>query len=584
MKKTIIIQPPIVDQSLSHTYPALPYLAASVSRRNTICITENINAKYISFLKKNVLTTLKKIKINSPNDIDISIEDKKFIYWTEFLSDMLRNLDSRVDVTCFGHVVIDDTYCIDSFFNHIWNEYKNSLKINVPLYESIDSWINSNIIKKHSFVNFLNDECFLHIEPHDSIAITIPFHSTLGFGLCIAKKVKDICKESKVIFGGPLFSVLPTECIDKILESSYVDCIVVGEGENIIPIISHHSSWNDIIVAAKKNNTGVVLKKNGIIFFPSRMDLKTLPIAIYSFEKFGEAGVVQSRGCYWGKCAYCTYYKIYPSCCYSERPLTSLLEEIVINNNNGYDKFMLCCDALSPRYAELFSQNLIKLGIDIHWQCFIRPELFSIEQLLMMKESGAYNLVIGLESINQRLLDFVNKGVSSGTIEKLFDRLSSINFKIIVNIIPDLPTTTIEEAGETLLFLNKYRDVISKLNVSRFVVPRNSSIGLNPSNYGIEICANNDSFFEDTIAWKYKRILGASGNDLNAVMKEFDKLATEIGRYGTSKSDKTDSVNQDDCFIKKSQRFITGQQDTNLDYFIIFDYATQKFFFRKEER
>lgn len=554
--KVVIVQPPLVDDGCAHTYPALHYLGQSVEAAGRECLRVNLNAAFIHRMKSICARSLLRLDV-SENELSAgTLQNRHYLYWACFLRDLVSELGRRLLIDNFGHATIDGKYCIDDLFSHVWDPFRDSLLIQVPVEPPLDQWLAAPEMVRHPFSSFLPDEVAAwHLRPGDIVALTTPFHSTLGFALHVLKQVKQECPGARTVLGGPLFSVLPRLHLSRLLRSTFVDMVVVGEGEQVLRDLACDGN-----TVGLRNSADAAVLPGGTLLTSRRVDLKTLPSVLYPVESFGEIGVVQSRGCYWARCAYCTYHQLYPGSCYRERPVSSVVEEIAANARGGCERVMLCCDALAPRYARKLAGALIRARVDVHWRCFVRADRFDAAMLSAMQESGARDLVVGLETVNHRLLNLVSKGIHSEGVRDFFAAARTAELRLAVNVIPDLPTCTIAEAVQTLDFLRSFLDVISSLNVSRFVVPRISDVALQPEIYGVELLQTTDQVLEDTIAWPYRRTRGSTSEELRAIVDEYDSLAKEVRGRESLRREASEATDGGERFTRPGPKYVSDDE------------------------
>ena len=73
------------------------------------------------------------------------------------------------------------------------------------------------------------------------------------------------------------------------------------------------------------------------------------------------------------------------------------------------------CVALSP--AKRLCQQIIDKKLDIKWTCEMRFEKHLTRELLAsMRDAGCLKIVFGLESFNQRVMDFMKKGIKKWVV------------------------------------------------------------------------------------------------------------------------------------------------------------------------
>jgi radical SAM superfamily enzyme YgiQ (UPF0313 family) len=96
--------------------------------------------------------------------------------------------------------------------------------------------------------------------------------------------------------------------------------------------------------------------------------------------------------------------------------------------------------------------ELIRRKLPLVWSCNSRADTVDKEMLKKMKEAGCWNLVYGVESGSQKILDFVNKRISTETIKKTFKITHEVGMNASASFMVGLPGETWETVEETLNF------------------------------------------------------------------------------------------------------------------------------------
>lgn len=130
--------------------------------------------------------------------------------------------------------------------------------------------------------------------------------------------------------------------------------------------------------------------------------------------------VAASRGCYWGRRAFCNvgYGESFH---FSEKPAARGGEEMMApaKAHDARD-FFFADEALSPRTLRLLWLWLIEAGTDFNWSCCARFERgISAELLSQMRRAHWRMVVYGLGSGSQRVLDRVDKGTKLRTVQRI---------------------------------------------------------------------------------------------------------------------------------------------------------------------
>jgi radical SAM superfamily enzyme YgiQ (UPF0313 family) len=215
----------------------------------------------------------------------------------------------------------------------------------------------------------------------------------------LAKQLKQLYPQSKVIIGGIHATLLPEEFIE------YADHVIVGEAEgNIVDIIE--GRYPDQIVHGKPID-----------------DLNHLPLVNYGLmeriEKMGHIPIMTSRGCPFN-CNFCTVTKIFGRK-YRKQAPARIMEEI--KNALKYFKtneIFFYDDNLTAdrkRADELFD-SIIDQRLSLSWSAQVRSDLGKFPELIAkMRKAGCNRLFIGFESIDDHTLEALHKSQTRRDIE-----------------------------------------------------------------------------------------------------------------------------------------------------------------------
>ncbi|NVM54486.1 MAG: cobalamin B12-binding domain-containing protein [Candidatus Helarchaeota archaeon] len=281
----------------------------------------------------------------------------------------------------------------------------------------------------------------------------------------IADSLQKLNPNISTIFGGFFATFNPTEILGI---SSAVDYCVRGEGE---------VTALELINALEKNQDvskilGINYKENGIIkSTPDRPlieDIDTLPIpdrtlvkgntyggyANMQIDKFSSVGT--SRGCPF-KCTFCltTHWNRNR---WRKRDFRKVADEFEYLTHLGYQNILIVDDNfnVNPKHVIHVSQELRRRKLDVNWFCEGRVSSGSAQMYNEMRRGGCKLVYLGLESGNQRILDYFNK---RATVEQAFSAVKAIrkaNIDMITgSFIVGAPTETIQEVQNTIDFALK---------------------------------------------------------------------------------------------------------------------------------
>lgn len=337
----------------------------------------------------------------------------------------------------------------------------------------IDKWVKEILKKKPDIIGF-------------SI-----YNSSIYFSTLIAKKIKLINKDIKIIFGGPQFTEEFTK--DFLKKEIPIDAIVYGEGEatfiEIIQRIKENESINDCKGTIIQNNEEIIINKQRPL-----INLNTLPtpdFTDFDLNKYLYDNVMPisfSRGCI-GNCVFCTERLNWKYFRYKNAENT--VKDIIEYQEKYGTKHLLFHDSLingNIKELEKLCDLIIEKKIDIKWCGNVRARKEMNGALLeKMKKAGCDSLNYGIESGSQKVLDKMKKEIDIKEAEKIIKSTHNIGIKVILNFIVGFPNESIKEYLDTLKFVirnRKYIDILPLLIIP-CAVPDLGDMKINYSDYNL---------------------------------------------------------------------------------------------------
>ena len=240
----------------------------------------------------------------------------------------------------------------------------------------------------------------------------------------LAKLFKERYPTTIVVAGGPLASSIPQLLLNK----TYVDICIEGEGENIIKEIT--KDFNTL-KDHKDTTLEYKIEKNINKFdFPSYnlfpMEKYIInPIAADNIRKWDDGipydkklrrslNIIGSRGCPYN-CIYC--YHNYMGQGWRMRSANNIIEEItLLKENYGIEYIHFTDDAFASSKKKIIEFCIIKnedsFTRDIKWSCAGRANVVDEEMIKYMIDSGCEGVCYGLESGSQEILNIMKKKVT----------------------------------------------------------------------------------------------------------------------------------------------------------------------------
>jgi radical SAM superfamily enzyme YgiQ (UPF0313 family) len=326
-------------------------------------------------------------------------------------------------------------------------------------------------------------------------------------GFSFGQTVKWVKKEDPDIVG---FSVL----LSTAKEAPRIAERVKAENPNVLVVFgSHHSTFNserilrsypfvDVVVRGEGEYTslelaeclekrrgldkveGISFRKNGrVVSNPDRplnKDVDALPFpdrslsdAQYVSAIFGAkintkkfTTVISSRGCPFN-CSFCGIRK-FTRRVWRPRSVENVMAELEYLQSEGYEQFLFADDnfTLDSKRVSRICRGIRKAGMDIEWFCDSRVDHVSSGMFRDMVDAGCRCLFFGIESGNQRILDYYRKGITPGQSEGAVRKARRAGVDIIVgSFIVGAPDETLREVVDTLRFANRLDIDVPDVNI-----------------------------------------------------------------------------------------------------------------------
>jgi hypothetical protein len=369
------------------------------------------------------------------------------------------------------------------------------LLVDVPLAELLAGGEAARLLHEVYFPFFAATRIEERIAGSSSlVGISVPMGPQLAPALMLTRYLKQARPELRVIWGGPTLSLMNTDDLELLLRSCpELDAVVRFDGELPLLALAQQARSGDWSPASVP---GVSCVRDGSVLHVSPAEgprLAELPFADYAPELLQRLsdpslGVVQARGCYWGRCSYCDFVELYDgSPRYRTKTVPDLVAEMAFQTQrHGVRRFALITESIPATFARKMAEELREREMSIRWSSFAMVDKrFTTEVFTAMAKSGCELLVIGMETMTDRVLKKVQKAGTQAENIRFLEAARDAGVRLYVNLIPDLPSTTFAEAREALDVFRRYADCITSAAVFPFEPTRSSNIGREPEKFGL---------------------------------------------------------------------------------------------------
>ena len=344
------------------------------------------------------------------------------------------------------------------------------------------------LFRKHFIQSIVGDQ-------PDLIGVSITATSQIIPGLTLCRLIKEAAPNIHLTIGGSIF----TRLVDNVRRCpslfDLTDDIIVFEGETaLLELVNQLAGKKDF---SKVPN--LIYRQNGKItvnqpFYSE--NINQLPAPNYDGFPLGlylspepVLPVQFSRGCYYKDCAFCALTLDHQN--FRQKEPGRTVEELEwLKQRYGAQRYFFTdeCFALSP--TKRLCQQIIDKKLDIKWTCEMRFEKHLTRELLAsMRDAGCLKIVFGLESFNQRVMDFMKKGIKQEWVRRITADCVDLGIAVHCYIIVGFPTEKEEEARETMNFIVENEQLHGSYGFScqpcLFDLEKEAPIMSDPGSYGI---------------------------------------------------------------------------------------------------
>jgi len=300
--------------------------------------------------------------------------------------------------------------------------------------------------------------------------------TTSGFldGYRMAETIKRIDKQIPIVFGGVHISALGGELLEQFRD---IDFLCMGEGE---VTLAQLASGQDVSTIdglvwresheVRTNSVRMQIDDLDTLPFPAYDQLEGFPrgyhLPLFSYIRSPGATMITSRGCPY-QCSYCDRsvfgrgYR-YHSAQYIYEHMRYLRRRFGIRHINIYDDLF----TMHRKRIENLCELLTSKPLGIQFNCAVRVGHADDQLLGILKEAGALQVSVGIESGDQDLLEVHKPGVYLEEVRDTIGRIQKKGLRAKGLFMMGLPGETVESIKKTSDFLISLG--LDDMNMSKF--------------------------------------------------------------------------------------------------------------------
>jgi len=516
--QALLIQPPMGD--ITGPYPALPYLKAFAQKRGHQVQTRDLGIEALYYFARqdrlqDLFSRIEKLCQGLEARVQLTPAQRE--HYTILLSSL--GLALQPELVGEALAVFRDE---ERFFDY--EQYKKAARTLSGLFQALSAAHFPTQITPAEYPTARDLGSFPAIQSHQQAAlnpfvefykeillpqiaqsrpqvvgISMVFASQSVQALVLAGLLKERFPEIHVTLGGAYLSqwvlLMGPQQLSALFQVA--DSVICGEGEEPLAEFLGRLEAGDDLAGAPN-----LIYRDSHTGQPARFaemqytDVATQPPPDYSdflANRYLSPHLVIpyciSRGCYWGRCAFCqSRYGDQNPRRYQTVPVEKALAEMeALAKECGSDHFNFSNDAIDPAYLKKFSKALLTAGKSFAWNTDLRAEkAFDAQLCKQLAQAGLNSVAIGFESGCQKVLDAMDKGNRVEVTRRVFKNFYEAGVATQAMGFFGFPGETEKDGEETVKFLEDNLEHVSYYVLGLLMVLPGSRLYNQPSKYGID--------------------------------------------------------------------------------------------------
>jgi|GEM_PF-5966460 len=282
--------------------------------------------------------------------------------------------------------------------------------------------------------------------------------------LVLLNLLKEKGFRCRTVVGGPFISLiwdrLPSTPI-----LSKIDHFVTRQGEE------------PLLRLARSVNAGEPESSVGRFLEPRNPDINRLPPPDFGdfkldsyFSNESRLCLLGSWGCYWGNCSFCNARRLEGTRYRLRRPEKIVEDMIAIKERYHPDNVRLSDNAISFHTMTKIAEELIRRNVELPWITNTRFDgNWTEEGVKLLVESRCIQLLFGLESASENIMNLINKGTDLNRVRHILSLIAPTGIRVHFYMIIGYPGETRKDWEHTLTFFKDISRRFPKLKFSTFL-------------------------------------------------------------------------------------------------------------------
>lgn len=341
------------------------------------------------------------------------------------------------------------------------------------------------------------------------VCFTIPFPGALMGALRMSGEIRRRSPGTAIVLGGGYVSTELRDLTEPAL-FDLVDYVILDDGpaplirllkhlEGTIPrrrlmrtfsreegrVVFHDAGGCDVPHGRTDVPTWDGLPMNRYL---SVMEMPNPAHSLWSDGRWNK--IMLAAGCYWRRCKFCDTTLPYIRR-FDPAPVQVLVRRIrSAIAETGHSGFHFVDEAIPPGLAGRLSEALIRGGVSATWWGNIRFEnAFTDERVSWMKQAGCLAVTGGLETVCNRTLAVMNKGIRVESAIRVITRFARAGVLVHAYLMYGFPGQTVRETMDALETVRQLfaSGLVQSAYWHRFALTVHSEMGADSAAFGIAV-------------------------------------------------------------------------------------------------
>jgi radical SAM superfamily enzyme YgiQ (UPF0313 family) len=317
------------------------------------------------------------------------------------------------------------------------------------------------------------------------VGISIAYPEQLFSALSLAYGIHSKNPKVMIIAGG---STVTARIHSLIRNRDYTifNGLVAGDGEEPLRTIAERVQQDSRDISGIPNcyfrtDHSFVPPSSEFVMTPDKYETPKFPM-----RRYNELPIRMAKGCFWHKCAFCTYRSVFDG--YLRPNIQVAVRQVEeLSARHETKRFMIVDDAIPAETLKTFADTLMLRGIQVDWECsgVLEKKFCDPAVADSLVRGGCNTIFLGFESANARVLRLMGKMHDPQTALAILKNLSGAGIHCHLNTIIGFPSETWSEAQETIDFLRRNRRIIGSFHAQTFSLEEGSDVYRYPERFGI---------------------------------------------------------------------------------------------------